>query len=245
MESIKNHAEDLLVDALSFKLPGSGQYVVDRKSVTFHTERSNSYSSLSGTRVLKFRLNGVGWLDPSTVRLMFDVVNTDGDISKTLRPIGYCHAFFRRLRISVRGQIIEDIQDYTRVHHMFSLFENPQVRTNDTTEGFGYYEDIQVLNDISDLPGIKAASYQTVMFKPVCGLFNQSKYLALRYMPIELELEVADNDAPIITNFGAKFAAVNTSISWKIQNCQIKCDILSLDNALDNSYVNHLLGCNT
>jgi phage-related tail fiber protein len=64
-------------------------------------------------------------------------------------------------------------------------------------------------------------------------------------MPIEIELELTDNDAPIITNFGAKFTAANTSISWKLQNCQIKCDILSLDNALDNSYVNHLLRGNT
>jgi hypothetical protein len=94
MESIKNNAEDLLVDSLFFKLPGSGQYVVDRRSVSFQTEGSNSYSSLNGTRVLKFRINGEGWLDPSTVRLMFDVVNTDGDATKTLKPIGYCHAFF-------------------------------------------------------------------------------------------------------------------------------------------------------
>jgi hypothetical protein len=94
MESISNNAEDLLVDSLSFKLPGSGQYVTDRRSVTFHTEGSNSYSASNGTRVLKFRLNGEGWLDPSTVRIMFDVVNIDGDITKTLRPIGYCHVFF-------------------------------------------------------------------------------------------------------------------------------------------------------
>ena len=93
MESITNHAEYLLVDSLSFSLPGSGQYVVDRRSVTFHTDGSNSYSSLNETRVLKFRLNGEGWLDPSTVRLMFDVMNTEGDVTKTLRPIGYCHGF--------------------------------------------------------------------------------------------------------------------------------------------------------
>ena len=30
-----------------------------------------------------------------------------------------------------------------------------------------------------------------------------------------------------------------------LKNCQIKCNILSLDNSLDNSYVNHLLGGNT
>ena len=94
---------------------------------------------------LNFRLNGEGWLDPSTVRLMFDVMNTDGDITKTLRPIGYCHAFFRRLRISVRGQIIEDIQDFNRVSHMFNIFENSQTRLHDMCEGFVYFDDIDQL----------------------------------------------------------------------------------------------------
>ena len=200
MESITNNAEDLLVDSLSFKLPGSGQYVTDRRSVTFHTEGSNVYSSRNGTRVMKFRINGEGWLDPSTVRVMFDVVNTDGDDTKTLKPIGLCHGFFRRLRLSVRGQIIEDIQDFNRVSHMFNLFESPETRFNDMCEGFGYHDDIDQLTGIEDLAGIPAGSYQTIMFKTLCGLFNQAKYLPLRCMPIELELELADWDAPIITD---------------------------------------------
>ena len=45
MENITNSADEVLVDSLSFKLPASGNYVVDRRSVTFHTEGSNSYSS--------------------------------------------------------------------------------------------------------------------------------------------------------------------------------------------------------
>ena len=61
-------------------------------------------------------------------------------------------------------------------------------------------------------------------------------------MPIELELELADNDAPIITKFNHAYTAEHTSTSWKIQNCQTKCDILSLANSLDNSYANYLLG---
>ena len=87
-------------------------------------------------------MNGEGWLDPSTVRLMFCVMHIDGDVSKTLRPIGYCHGFFRRLRLSVRGQIIEHIQDFNRVSHMLNNFENAETRLNDMCEGFGYVDDI-------------------------------------------------------------------------------------------------------
>ena len=45
------------------------------------------------------------------------------------------------------------------------------------------------------------------MFKPLCGLFKQAKYLPLRYMPTELELELADWDAPIITDFTPPYVA--------------------------------------
>jgi hypothetical protein len=77
MESITNAAEEILIDSLSFKLPGSGQYVQERRSVTMQTEGSNSYSPNAGTRVIRFKLSTEGWLDPSTVRIFMDVVNTD------------------------------------------------------------------------------------------------------------------------------------------------------------------------
>ena len=87
MESITSAAEEVLVDSLSFKLPGSGQYVQERRSVTFHTEGSNSYSAQAGTRVIRFKLATEGWMDPSTARFFFDVVNNDPNGgAKHLRP---------------------------------------------------------------------------------------------------------------------------------------------------------------
>ena len=75
MENLTNSAEEVLIDSLSFKLPSSGQYITDRRSCTFHTEGSNSYSASAGTKVIRFRLAGDGqWMDPSTFRIMFDVV---------------------------------------------------------------------------------------------------------------------------------------------------------------------------
>ena len=92
MENISNAAEEVLIDSLSFKLPSSGNYITDRRSCTFHTEGSNSYSATQGTKVIRFRLAGDGWLDPSTFRVAFDVVNDEA--GKSLRPIGRAHAFF-------------------------------------------------------------------------------------------------------------------------------------------------------
>ena len=240
MENLTAAAEEVLVDSLSFKLPSSGNYVIDRRSVTYHTEGSNSYSATQGTKVIRFRLAGDGWLDPSTFRIMFDVVNDDNDGTKKLRPIGKAHAFFRRLRISVRGQIIEDIDNYSRVSEMFHILQSKDSRLNDSIEGFGLQDSISLLNTTALLPGITAS--QTVMFKPLTGIFAQTKYLPLRFAPFEIELELANvNDPIVVPGVDATFTNGNTSGRWKLENCMVKVDLCTLDNALDNSYTSHML----
>lgn len=75
----------------------------------------------------------------------------------------------------------------------------------------------------------------------------QNKMLPIRYAPITLELELVDDPLePIVSNIpdeavGNGFGKDNTSLSWSINNVQVKVDVCTLDNALDNSYAQHLL----
>ncbi len=79
------------------------------------------------------------------------------------------------------------------------------------------------MGDTLRLPGI--TNTQTVMFQPLCGIFQQTKYLPLRYAPLEIELELADvGDPIIISGFVAEGSsavgavkACNTSVLWKIE----------------------------
>ena len=125
---------------------------------------------------------------------------------------------------------------------------------NEECEGFGYTDDAEGLTTPGILPGIGGSlgevNYNkglTVMFKPLCGLFQPTKYIPLHYCPTEIELELADNDEPIVSTLGAEspFTYKNIIRLWHIEQCHIKCDIVSLDNALDNYDVNHFLGGNT
>ena len=95
MEAVANAAEDKLIDGLSFKLKPGASYITSRSSVSYHPQGSNHYSP-TGTKVIKILLSGDQWLDPSTVRVMFDVHNSDSDPNKLLRPLGGPHTFFRR-----------------------------------------------------------------------------------------------------------------------------------------------------
>ena len=247
MEGVANAVEDRLVDGLSFQLKPGASYVTDRKSVTYHPQGSNIYST-QGTKLIKLLLTGDQWLDPSTFRIMFDLVNMDTSNSnnKLLRVLGGPHSFFRRMRILANGAVIEDIDNYNRVHEMFKLLKATDTKVNDEAEAFGQQYDKYTTLDTTTVSGIKGGQSQTVLFKPCSGLFNQPKMLPIRYMPITIELEIVhDNTEPVLsvttTGTDSFDTSTNTSTSWQIQNVQVKVDTVTLDNQLDNSYAEHLL----
>jgi hypothetical protein len=134
---------------------------------------------------------------------------------------------------------IEDIGDYARVHEMFDILSTPQARKIAQAEGFGYDRPVQELGTLALLPGIRR--FQTVCIKPLSGILQQAKYIPLRYCPIEMESESNDTDEPIVNGIDNPFDATNTSNFWRLENCMIKADLCTLDNALNNNYVAHLL----
>ena len=77
------------------------------------------------------------------------------------------------------------------------------------------------------------------MFKPMLGLFNQEKLLPLRYCPLQIELELINYQADAVTLENAE-GFINGA-NRDISGIQCKCDLLTLDNPLDNEYVSHLL----
>jgi hypothetical protein len=250
VEAIANSIEDKLVDGLSFKLNPGASYVVDRRSVTYHPQGSNIYSSSTGTKLIRIMLTGDNWLDPSTFRVMFNLKNDDTDALKRLRPIGAPWAFFQRLRVLCGGQLVEDITEYNRIHHMMHLLIAKESRENDSAEAFGVLADAQNWSNeqlsANILKGIAKGDSMTVMFKPLSGILSQNKMIPIRYAPLVLELElVSDETLPVVSNFTRSNAddikATNTTTKWSIDNVQVKCDVCTLDNALDNSYAQHLL----
>ena len=134
MENFASSAEDMLIDGLSFKLSPGSSYITDRKNVSFFPSGSSIYTTVGRTKVLRILLNGDDWLDPSTLRVFFDVRNNDG--SAPLRVLGGPHCFWRRCRIMCGNQLVEDIDYYNRCHQMFDTLRARHVRQNEDCEGF-------------------------------------------------------------------------------------------------------------
>jgi hypothetical protein len=247
VEAIANGVEDFLIDGLSYKLKSGASYITQRRQSTFHPSGSNVYKAEQGTKLIKIQLNGDSWLDPSTVRIMFALENNDPVKSHLLRNISGPWCFFRRMRILCGGQIIEDIDNYNRTHEMMSLMYSDERRDNDDIEGFGQRikDPDQGVLDAAVYTGVFGNNKRVVGFKLLAGIFEQTKYLPLRYCPIVIELELVNSKyEPIIkplANDGPQVHVENTSIDWTISDVQLKCDLCTLDNALDNEYAQHLL----
>lgn len=217
MEAHAQSVEDNLVDSLSFKLRPGASYVMDRRSVSFFPQGGNDYAP-NGVKVIKISLTGDSWLDPSTCKVFMDVKNP-GETAITPIVEG-AHGMFRRMRIMCGGQIVEDIDGFSRLSEQFHMMKPKEKRVNDAIEGFG------------DKVALGAGKTRTVCFTPMSGLLTQEKYLPIRYANLQIELEVVGS---------ATDAFTGTDVSFQISNVQVKADLVQLDSSLDNSYAEHLL----
>ena len=138
MESHAQSVEDNLIDSLSFKLRPGASYVTDRRSVSFFPQGGNQYTS-NGVKVIKINLNGDQWLDPSSVKLFYNITNTTTltEDSHLVPLVAGPWGFFRRMRVICGGQIIEDIDYYNRLHEMYHMMKPTEKRLNDAIEGVG------------------------------------------------------------------------------------------------------------
>jgi hypothetical protein len=250
MESHAQSVEDNLIDSLSFKLHPGASYVTDRRSVSFFPQGGNQYTS-NGVKVCKISLNGDQWLDPSSVKLFYNITNTtqepipDGTnpnthVASLLQPlVAGPWGFFRRMRVICGGQIVEDIDNYNRLHEMVHMMKPSEKRINDAIEGFGVSETSNLTIDSADSPSpLPKGQKRTVCFTPLSGLLSQEKFLPIRYCPIQLEFEIVGSASDAVQ--GAQ-SSLGKSESFLIDDVQLKCDLVQLDNSLDNEYAQHLL----
>lgn len=258
MEHHAQSIDDALISGLSYKLKAGASYVTNRRSVSYMATGGNQYSS-SGVKVMRFNLTGDQWMDPSTFRIMFQLNNklqSEGSNFRSLKPLSWNPAvFFRRARLIAGGQIVEDIDSFNRLSLMLTACMTEDEQLDIANEGFGSFDnkvdriaDVTGDEDVDERKRYREADYneagvvmksRRVSFKPLLGLFNQEKLLPLRYCPLQIELELVNSgDDAVFVGTHAGFTYGN---QWDITDIQCKCDLLTLDNALENEYASHLL----
>ena len=136
MDNLVSEANDVMSPSLDFGLPNTAQYVIDRKHVNYFSNSGNIYTSGAGNKQIKFYITGEDntYLDLSSVRLFANLQNDDATATHFLRPLSGLHGFFSRLRITVGGQLVEDIDVYARHCELYNSFKSQDVRDMDDIE---------------------------------------------------------------------------------------------------------------
>ena len=252
MEHHAQSVDDARTGGLSYKLKPGASYVTNHRSVPYFAQGGNQYSPNS-VKVMKFNLPGDQCLDPATFRAMFQLSNTgnigaaEGASLKRIEPLSWNPAvFFRRARNICGGVVVEDTDNFNRLPLMLTALKTEEEQNTIAGEGFCNFDDKYAVEQQTgsrstyrqegyDQAGLVITA-RRVLFKPMLVLFNQNKLLPLRYCPIQIELGLANSftDAIVIRD------AYNSAL-WNISYIQCKCDLLTLDNTLDNEYASHLL----
>jgi hypothetical protein len=232
--SLETHiagAEDKLLDSLHFAGKTSASYVTERRSCSFAPQAASNFTP-QGVRLMRFNLaDQNGWLLGNTLRLVFTIHNATANAlnPRTDSPA----SMFRRVRLIGNGSaMIEDIEEYGRVHEMFARLRSSAERYNDHAEGWGITpaHDCTLNNPgVADpIPGNKA---RTVVVKLLSSFLTQGKAIPLNMVPVVLELELDEANA----------AFIGAGNSWYITQPRLIADVITLDNQLQNSYASHVL----
>lgn len=250
------------IKELQYTLQPSAHELVSRRSVRYNPQGSNIYRSRNGTKTIKIVLSGSEVLDPTTVRLNFALKND----STTLRLLnqGGVWTFFRRLKISAKGQVLEDIDFYGKLHQLIHNMLPKDVKKNEIDEGTGFELNLSKwIRDkdyrIVETPtggSVRAGQSRYVSFKPLCGILNQSKLIPLDLCPLEFEFELVDDPtSPLIQTvpLGSTSGTAHThdassfsvdgdlSTEWSIENPSILCDVIQLTADARKTFTQHLM----
>ena len=243
LDAIVATVDDAVIPGLGYSLSTqqSASYVRDRHFSTFYPSGSNVYSVASGQRVLRFLISdgSKSYLDLNSVRLCFDITNTNTTGGKNLFLSGeHAACLFSRLTVRIAGVDVEDILYYNRYVGMLQNFRSVNGSRSSGVNGVLTGTGTGPLSfDTVIAEPIGPSSTRTIVCELPCGLLQSHYLLPLAQFPLEIVLELV-RDPKDVCMPGAADA---NSTDFKIENASIKADCLVLDSAMDNTISEALL----
>ena len=227
LESHISASEDVLLDGLSFKTPGTGSYITEKKYATWACQSGNRFAPNSQS-LMTFKLTDPNWLSGFDAKLMFTLHNNSS--SNPLTPVVSPMCVFTRMRTIVSGQVCEDVSQLERCITMMETLQPEARRFNNQISGWGGASANHDNQDGYD--AIPASGSRTVVVTIPSALLNQPKWLPLGLMgglTIELELGSADQ------------AFSGTGNDWFIDEPRVLGSVYCLDSSVQNSFASHML----
>ena len=192
----------------------------------------------STTRTAKLTVTDLNFIDLSTLYFTFKIRNNNATANADLRPLSAIpHCWFRRMRWSLNGCVLEDVAHLNRVEEQISRFVSTNKRRNYGDVGSGWET---LTDDGTDaLPRvITHATPKKVSWRPLSsGWLQCGKYIPLlggSAGGLSCELELADvSDAAL--------AATGLSQDWQIEDLQMHVDSVTMATELASQMAEQLI----
>ena len=242
MESIlAAHGQEQLIPELDQNVfQNQAGYVISREQCTTHCPCPTIKPG--GVRTAKISIVDGNFLDLSTLHFSFLVRNNAVDVAGgapglPLLPLSAIpHSFWRRLRVTCNGAVVDDISNLSRVEEQISRFMSTNKRRNMGDAGFGWAQ----LTDGGDQLSQEVRSQRAVRvtWRPLsCGFFQASRYLPMMAGAASglcIELETADLVDAVST-------AAGKSQDWQIEQLCCHVDSVQLTSELTASMADLLI----
>ena len=229
---ITSGIEDHLIDGLQFKAgSGTAAYVLNSRFVRYFAESGNRFDSNS-SRVIRFRLADHCFLEPASCRLQMTIQNLTvdgGGNNVALTPIAQPLSMFRRARLFMASQLVEDWVELGTTAVLLERMKPVNRRGNDSLEG-------HILTGSADsdtFSPIPAGGARKVLMQLPFGCLNQPRWLPLHLIAGGLIMELELGDAADAFNEAAA--------AFQLEGVSLHATCHEVDSALANSYAQHVL----
>ena len=237
---LAGQTNDEILESLTYRLAPTSEYIQQRRMSRFYPSGASSYSS-NTTQVARIELKGAGgFLDMSTLKIAFRLVNTHQTLPIILA--GGVYSLISRIRVFCQGSLVEDVSHYGRVHHLFSELLAPtnwrvmnaiESNLKATLPAHGFPPAVSEV--------ISPGEYATVLFTPsALGVANCKKLWPIELAPLSLEITFAHPDDAVIAHADDHPQQSWPSKDYVINNLHLQCSQLIVDSALMNSFKNML-----
>ena len=243
-------SEEQLIDSLDFSaLKPSANYITNRRSTQYYPQGQSTFSAAAGANVARITLGGSdgSWIDPSTLRICWNIRNLGG--TGWVSPVSGSHCFVNRIELRCNSCLLEDLHGYGRLHEMLARLKPRDWRMNEMLCSGGVYDDEEISPDAElSTPIIDPGRSLSMSCKPFLGVLHAGKMLPTKYAPLTLEIHFAAATDAVFQNgnfhpAGNTQAGDNRNVSnnYELDDVHIKCDVCTLDSALDNSLTQILM----
>jgi hypothetical protein len=237
---LAGQTNDEILDSLSYRLAPTSEYIQQRRMSRFYPSGATSYSS-DTTQVARIELKGAGgFLDMSTMKIAFRLVNTDA--AQPLILAGGVYSLISRIRVFCQGSLVEDVSHYSRVHHLVTELLAPSNWRvmNSVESNLGHYNPDSI-DDPSIVQNIEPGHFATVLFTPsALGVANCKKLWPIELAPLSVEITFAPPGDAVISHPSMNILNADSSTSYVINNLHLQCSQVIVDSALRNSFMSLL-----